>query len=311
MRGGVTFSALLHLAVLVVMVIGLPDFGRDLEISPPIPVEIATIDDITRPKPVEKPQPKVEQPEEPQEIPEAPKPPPQEAAPAPPPPPEPVKQVARAVEPPAPEPEPEPEPEPLPLPPEPKVEPEPEPEPEKVEKPEPEPQAPRPDRKPRPKKKAEKKKPEKKKPKPEPDRLAAILKNVEQLQDDKPPQRKQTEEAPQPQQTTTLSSLPMTISEIDAVKQQIWPCWNPNIGAPNAEDLVVEIRVLLNQDGSLQRALVANGGSLSRNSYLRDAEERALRAVKRCTPLQRLPPKKYSVWRDMTLVFDPSEILGQ
>ncbi len=307
MRGGVTFSALLHLAVLVVIAIGLPDFGRDLEVSPPIPVEIVTIDDITRPKPVEKPQPKVEQPVEPQEIPEAPKPPPQEAAPPPPPPPEPVKQVARAVEPP-----PEPEPEPLPLPlPEPKAEPEPEPEPEEVKKPEPEPQAPRPVRKPPPKKKAKKQPEKKKKKEPEPDRLASILQNVDQLKQEVPEQRQQPTQEPQPQQAATLSSVPMTISEIDAVRQQINPCWNPPVGAPNAAELVVEVRIFLNQDGSLLRWTVLDAGRINRDTFHRVAAEAAVRAIKRCTPLQRLPPKKYSVWREITLNFDPSEILGQ
>ena len=208
------------------------------------------------------------------------------------------------------EPEPEPEPEPLPLPPEPKVEPEPEPEPEEVKKPEPEPEAPRPVRKPPPKKKA-KKQPEKKKEEPEPDRLASILKNVEKLQDDQPRQRKQTAEAPQPQQTAAVSSLPMTLSEIDAVKQQIWPCWNPPVGAPNAAKLIVEVKLLLNQDGSLQRAQVVDRGRVARDSFYRVAAEAALRAVKRCTPLRQLPPRKYSEWRDMLLTFDPSEILGQ
>ena len=311
MRGGMISSTLLHLAVLVVIAIGLPDFGRDLEVAPPIPVEIATIDELTRPKPSEtaRPLPKaVEPPEEPQEIPQAPPPPPRQAAPPPPPPPAPAppapepQQQAALPEPTPPAPEPEPEPLPLPEP-----EAKPEPEEEAKEELKPEPPAPRPNRKPQVKLA---KKPEKKE-EPKVDPLASILQNVEKLKDEQPARRQEKTEEPRPQATAALPSQPMTVSERDAIMQQIIPCWNPPVGAPNAEELIVEISASLNQDGSLQRAQVVDGLRLGRDRFYRAAAEAALRAVKRCTPLQRLPVRKYSEWRQMTLVFDPSEMLGQ
>ena len=42
MRGGMIASTLLHLAVLIVLAVGLPDFGRDLEVAPPIPVSTSS-----------------------------------------------------------------------------------------------------------------------------------------------------------------------------------------------------------------------------------------------------------------------------
>ena len=312
MRGGMISSTLLHLAVLIVLAIGLPDFGRDVEVAPPIPVEIATIDELTRPKPSKtaKPQPKVVEPEEPQEIPDAPPPPPRQATPPPPPPPapapEPPQQQAALPEPTPPEPAPEPEPEPLPLP---EPEAKPEPKEEVKEEPKPEPPAPRPNRKPQVKlaQKPEKKKKEE----PKVDPLASILQNVERLKDEQPSRRQETSKEPQPQTAAALPSQPLTVSERDAIMQQIIPCWNPPVGAPNAEELVVEISASLNQDGSLQRAQVVDGLRIGRDRFYRAAAEAALRAVKRCTPLQRLPVRKYSEWRQMTLVFDPSEMLGQ
>lgn len=311
MRGGMISSTLLHLGVLVILVIGLPDFGRDLEVAPPIPVEIATIDELTRPKPSKtpKPQPKAAEPEEPQEIPEAPPPPPRQAAPPPPPPPAPAPepQQAELPKPAPPEPAPEPEPEPLPLP-EPEAKPEPKEE-VKKEEPKPQPPAPRPNRKPQVKLAQ---KPEKKKEEPKVDQLAQILKDVEKLKEEEPATRRErTQEPPRAQQQTSLSSLPMSLSEIDAVKQQIWPCWSPPVGAPQAEKLAVKIKLYLNQDGSLQRAQFVDGLRIGGDRFYRIAAEAAMRAVRRCTPLQRLPPKKYSEWREMTLNFDPSEILGQ
>ena len=310
MRGGMIASTLMHLAVLVVLAIGLPDFGRDLEVAPPIPVEIATIDELTRPKPskTQKPEPKVAELEEPQEIPDAPPPPPRQATPPPPPPPEPAPeppQEAKLPDPTPPEPTPEPEPEPLPLP-----EPEAKPEPKEEVKKKAEPPAPRPNRKPRVKLA---KKPEtKKKKEPEVSGLDQILKNVEQLKEDESARRRvQPKERSQPQQQVSLSSLPMSLSEIDAVKQQIWPCWSPPVGAPGAEKLAVKVKLWLNQDGSLQRAQIVDGLRLGGDRFYQVAAEAAMRAVRRCTPLQRLPPKKYSRWREMTLNFDPSEILGQ
>ena len=313
MRGGVILSGLLHFSVLMAVVLGLPDlFKRDLEVAPPIAVEIASIDELTRPRPapVPKPAPEIVEPEpEPEEIPEAPPPPPQPAASEPPPPPpEAPQQEAKLFDAAPPEPEPEPEPEPLPLPPEPKVEPEPEP---KKEEPKVAP-APKPSKKPAVKlaKKPEPKKEEKKK-KPEPDRLASILKNVEKLQEDTPTRRQPEPEQAAPQRASSISSQPMSVSEIDAVRQQIYPCWSPPVGAPNAEELAVEVRLFLNQDGSLRDARALDEGRMRRDRFYRAAADAAVRAVHRCTPLKKLPVKKYSEWSQMVLNFDPSEMLGQ
>ncbi|MCG8597505.1 MAG: hypothetical protein MI785_24505 [Kiloniellales bacterium] len=305
-------STLLHLAVLIVLAVGLPDFGRDVEVAPPIPVEIATIDELTRPKQSDtaNPQPQVAEVQEPQEIPDAPPPPPRQAAPPPPPPPAPAPeppQQAALPQPAPPQPTPEPEPEPLPLP-EPEATPEPKEEEEvKEEPPPPAPPAPRPNRKPQVKLAQ---KPEKEE-EPKVDPLASILQNVERLKDEQPARRQEKPTESQPRATAALPSQPLTVSERDAIMQQIIPCWNPPVGAPNAEDLIVEISASLNQDGSLQRAQVVDGVRIGRDRFYRAAAEAALRAVKRCTPLQRLPVRKYSEWRQMTLVFDPSEMLGQ
>ena len=295
MRGGMIASTLLHLAVLIVLAVGLPDFGRDLEVAPPIPVEIASIDELTRPKPTKtaKPEPKVAEAEEPQEIPDAPPPPPRQAAPPPPPPPEPApepQQQAALPEPTPPEPAPEPEPEPLPLP-EPKAKPEPK---EEVEKPR--------------VKLAQK--PQKKKQEPKEDRLASILNNVDQLKKEIPaPKEEKKQQAPQPRQQVSALDQAVTISEKDAIIRHVSRCWNVPAGARNAEELVVGLRVYLHVDGSVQRTQIEDLSRL-RDPFFRAAAEAAVRAVKRCSPLP-TPKKDYSAWRVMLLNFDPSEMLGR
>lgn len=303
MRGSAISSGILHLGVVIAMVIGLPDFGRELEVAPPIPVEIVNIDEITRPKPAEKPQP-TPAPEPPKEIPEAPEPPQQRAsAPPPPPPLEAPQQEARLPEPPEPEPAPEPEPEVVP---EPEPQPEPKPEVEKKEpEPAPEPPAPRPQQKPKVKLADKPKKEE-----PKVDRLASILKNVEKLQEEGP-SRQRAKPKPQalPQQSA-LSDQPMSLSEIDAIRRQIERCWTPPVGARDAENLIIDIQVNLGPDGRVLNTEALDRGRMARDPFFRVAAESALRAVRRCSPLE-VPLKKYSVWKDLTLTFNPREMLGQ
>ena len=104
-------------------------------------------------------------------------------------------------------------------------------------------------------------------------------------------------------------SLPMTLSEIEAVRRQIQPCWNFPAGARDAGSLRVLIRIWLNRDGSVRDAKVLDQGRLAGNSKLRAAADAGLRAVNnpRCSPL-RLPPEKFDRWKVLTIDFDPSKL---
>lgn len=102
----------------------------------------------------------------------------------------------------------------------------------------------------------------------------------------------------------------MTMSEIDAIRYQIQQCWSVPAGARDAENLVVRIKVFLNTDGSLSKAPEIVGGDQSGDPFYRTAAESARRAVLKCAPLKNLPADKYSRWRELTLTFDPREMLG-
>ena len=104
----------------------------------------------------------------------------------------------------------------------------------------------------------------------------------------------------------------LTLSEIDAVRRQIEPCWNVQIGARNPEELVVEVAMQMNRNGTVRRAYVVDRDRMSNDPHYRAAGESALRAVynSKCIPLK-LPPDKYDRWKELTLTFDPSKMVGR
>ncbi len=314
-------SSLLHIAIVVVAYFGLPFFKNDeLLVEPPIIVELVTVDEETN-LPETPPAPKPEE-----QAKEEPKPEPKpEAKPAPPPPPPPPAPEQAETPEPAPEapPEPEPKEEIAAIPP-----PEPKPKKEVKKKPEPKPE---PEAKPKPKPKAPDRltqvKP-KKKPKP-PDFLASMSSVLKDLQkrDPKPVSKKELEkkekskeEAFEDEIAKALASSskpmdtsrPLTLSEIDAVRQQIARCWNVPAGAKDAENLVIDIRVHMNPDGTVRKADHLSTARMLGDGFYRTAAESAMRAVlnPRCQPFK-LPLDKYDRWKTMTLSFNPREMFGQ
>ena len=101
----------------------------------------------------------------------------------------------------------------------------------------------------------------------------------------------------------------MTADLADALKSQIYQCWSPPVGAPNAGDLVVDFDLTLNPDGSVANA---NSDALhSGNEYTLAAAEAARRAIFQCQPY-RLPSNRFSQWHEINpLRFDPREMMGQ
>jgi outer membrane biosynthesis protein TonB len=100
----------------------------------------------------------------------------------------------------------------------------------------------------------------------------------------------------------------MTLSEIDAIRQQIYGCWNVPAGARGVRDMTVRVTVDVNPDGSVRQAEIK---SLSRMSdpFYRSIAESARRAVHVCSPLG-LPVGKYEEWKSFTLNFDPKDMIG-
>ncbi|MDP6603421.1 MAG: cell envelope integrity protein TolA [Rhodospirillales bacterium] len=292
MGRSIALSVFLHVAIIAFAYFGVPILHKPLVVSDvPIIVELAVVAAKTN-QPPPAPEPKEPEPEE--------KPPPAPPPPPPPPPPEP-------------EPEPVTEPEVAALPPTP-------PEPKPKAKPKPQPKA-----EPPPPRLLEGVKP-KRKPKP-PDPFASLLKTVAELKREtpspKPEEEKKKEEAkPVPFDQQIAQALtarprsfdatrPLTISEIDLVRRQIAECWNLPAGAKDAEDLVIEIALSMNPDGTVRDARIRDQGRINRDPFFRAAAESAYRAVlnPKCSPLK-LPLDKYEHWKSMVLTFNPREMFG-
>jgi hypothetical protein len=100
----------------------------------------------------------------------------------------------------------------------------------------------------------------------------------------------------------------MTRSEMDALRQQLESCWNIPVGAKDAENMTVEIFMVINQDRTLQSARVVDQGRYNGDSFYQAMADSALRAVRspNCSPFD-VPPDKYDAWKTVTVTFDPSE----
>lgn len=205
--------------------------------------------------------------------------------------------------------------------------------PKEKPKPKPKPEAkPKPKAKPKPQapKKLAKLKP-RRKPKP-PDPFASVLKNlaqefkkpkpVEKPAEKKKPEKKKTnfeQEIAQALSQRRISDTPaqqITLSErhamINEIKKAVEQCWNFQAGAKGAEEIIVEIKVTMRSDGTVSRANVMNQSAYLNSPFKQAAAESARRAVLNpsCQPFK-LDPRKYQVWKDLTLSFNPREMLGR
>lgn len=282
---GLIISIVLHIALILLVVLGLPIFWQPEPLPEVIGIQMATMSDITAAQKSAKVNnqkivkgadtPKVEQKQPPK---------PQ----TPPPPPNPQTQSA----PPPPQPQTPPQPESKPA--EPPKE-QAEVIPDKTKKPA--------DKKPADKK-PEQQKPDKKPPeKPKKDTsdqdLNALLNNVLKDQPAPDTQADKTKKAPPPPvqeasegpTTSQFSEIPLTASETDGIREQVQPNWNIGslAGAPDFDKMVVVLHVTLLPDGTITGVTVDN--SQPGNSYFKLAMESARRALL-ITHQLKLPPGK-------------------
>ncbi len=180
------------------------------------------------------------------------------------------------------------------------------PKPKKTPKPKPKKKKEKPKEKPKPKPK------EKKKEKIEQKDLSSILKSVadaaKKEEGDVP--SKSNQEVKKAKSSDYNPSLPMSMSEIDAIRSQFVKCWNMPAGARNAHELKVVLDIKLRQNGSvINVALAKDEARYYRDGFFRAAADSAMRAVHRCSPIKGLPPKKYETWKYLQMNFNPRDML--
>ena len=322
---GIALSAALHVVLVGVLIFGLPRlFDPPVPDEMPVAVELVTIAPETR---ATRPNPNPPRPDAKLEVPELeapaakpePKPEPPKPAPVPPSsaavPPEPKPAPPLPLKPPEPKPEPPKPAEKLeaanPAPPLPLKLPEPKPEPPKpVENIEP----PKPKEKPEPPRQMAKNEAKPQEKKYDPGQFAALLKNLALQQTapspDAPPQKPRIASAKPSSQPTAPLGSQLTASEVDLIRQQISRCWNVPAGARDARDLVVEIRVVVDRDGTVEQATIVDQARLGGDPTFRAAAESARRAFfnPQCRPLH-LPAEKYAIWKDLVVDFSPKDVL--
>jgi outer membrane biosynthesis protein TonB len=142
------------------------------------------------------------------------------------------------------------------------------------------------------------------KPEPEGDFLEDLAKSLDT------PEREVEPDQPVAQLAPILGNR-LTISERDAIAEQFAKCWTIPIGARNPEELLVEVRVKVNRDGSVRSSEVVDKRRYSDRFY-RAAAESAMRATlnKKCHPVV-FPPGKYNEIKDLVLIFNTSKAVGR
>ncbi len=149
----------------------------------------------------------------------------------------------------------------------------------------------------------------KKKEKIKEDRLASILKSIENISKNNKKidleDRKETKNI-----VSKISSDKVTITEKDLIRRQFASCWNPPSGSKNIDKLQVLIKLTLDQEGNVLDSKLIGGGNMN-DPFYRSAAERAMRAVRHpsCKKVK-VPSKKYDSWKNMTLNFDPIIMQG-
>ena len=138
--------------------------------------------------------------------------------------------------------------------------------------------------------------------------FSSVLKNL--IQDEPEPLEVVEEsETEFPQAVLTRAETVLSLSEQNALRQQLAQCWHVLPGAANAEDLVVRVQLMMAPDATVQSAKLLDSWKYNSNPFYRAAAESALRAVRNplCNPLK-LPLNKYEQWKKITINFDPKDM---
>lgn len=164
------------------------------------------------------------------------------------------------------------------------------PKPVKEDKPKPKPKV-----KEKPKPKAEDKK----------DTQADFMSVLKNLQDSNPVDTKR--DGPKLTQSPTTDRV--TTGELQAFQRQLSQCWSILPGAAQAETLAVNLTINVNKDRTVRDVQITDRTRYQNDPFFRAAADNAMRAIQHpdCTPLD-LPPNKYTMWKQITLNFDPGSM---
>lgn len=122
---------------------------------------------------------------------------------------------------------------------------------------------------------------------------------------DKLPEDSGRQKEPTDASKDTAALRPLSLSEVDALRQQIQQCWNPPPAVQTAQGLRVKIRVVFTPDGNF----AGRPEVLSRGNdplYLL-AVESAVRGLIRCQPYD-VPVDRFDAWREVDINYSPDGV---
>lgn len=115
-----------------------------------------------------------------------------------------------------------------------------------------------------------------------------------------------------PAQAGTGAQSDMTVTVKDLIRARLEKCWSPPVDQPEPKRLKVQVSFDLNRDGTL----VPNSERIVQPARLNPADrpmliatERALNAVRACSPFVELVSLPYDGWRTVNFPFDPSAMV--
>jgi outer membrane biosynthesis protein TonB len=119
--------------------------------------------------------------------------------------------------------------------------------------------------------------------------------------------KRSTEQAAMGGKTNTGGST-LSQSEMDALRGAIQNNWLITPGMADAQDVRIQVRFQLDQDGNLvgNPEATATGGSETAQRVLMSG---AVRAVRKSAPFTNLPRDKFDAWSEVIVNFDPSELM--
>lgn len=108
----------------------------------------------------------------------------------------------------------------------------------------------------------------------------------------------------------------LSITETDAIAGRLRECWNFDAGTKNVENMIVELRAYLNQDGTIRDVKILDSSRMSSDPHFRAVAESARRAVYTCMNKNNVNiykifpekyPDKYNLWNTLLLRFNPMD----
>lgn len=100
----------------------------------------------------------------------------------------------------------------------------------------------------------------------------------------------------------------LSISEVDAIAGRLRACWNLDPGAMGAQNMIIEIRAFLRQDGTVDKVDILDQSRYRSDTHFRSVADSARRAVYICAPYKIFAEKyaeNYDMWKTMLLRFNP------